>query len=303
MPGHRTVHRDGLPALVPDAAAAEHLVVLGLLLRSGPRRRTCSPSRRRRAASARPRVVVGHLDTARLEDRRHDVGRVVVLRAHLALGREPRRPVDDERVADAALVRVALEHPVRRRERHRPPGRVVVVGVGAAELVDHGEVLRLVVGVAAEDLALVDRSVGAALTRCAVVGAVEDQRVLELARLLEVVDDPADLRVGVLREPGVHLRHAAEHRLLLVGQLRPRPHEVGLGEGAVGHRVHVGELGAGGQDAALDHARQHPLAVGLVAVVERALVLVDVLLRRVVRRVVRAGAEPQVPGLVRARSA
>jgi hypothetical protein len=52
------------------------------------------------------------------------------------------------------------------------------------------------------------------------------------------------------------------------------------------------------QDPPLDHPRQHPFAVGLVAVVEPALVLVDVLLRCVVGRVVGAGAEPQVPGLV-----
>ena len=36
----------------------------------------------------------------------------------------------------------------------------------------------------------------------------------------------------------------------------------------VGHRVHRRQLGALGQDALLDHPRQHPLAVGLVAVVE-----------------------------------
>ena len=46
----------------------------------------------------------------------------------------------------------------------------------------------------------------------------------------------------------------------------------------LGHRVERRQLGALRQDALLDHARQHPLAVGLVAVVELALVLVDVLL-------------------------
>ena len=66
-----------------------------------------------------------------------------------------------------------------------------------------------------------------------------------------------------------------------------------------GQRVDVGVLRALGQDAPLDHPRQHPLAVGLVAVVELAGVLGDVLLRRVVRRVVGAGAEPEVPGLLR----
>ena len=89
-----------------------------------------------------------------------------------------------------------------------------------------------------------------------------------------------------------------EERLLLVGERVPRPHGVAGAEGALGHRVDRRQLGALGQDPALDHARQHPLAVGLVAVVELALVLVDELLRRVVRGVVGARAEPQVPGLV-----
>ena len=70
---------------------------------------------------------------------------------------------------------------------------------------------------------------------------------------------------------------------------------------ALRQRVQRRQLGPLGHDALLDHAREHPLAVGLVAVVEDALVLVDELLRRVVRGVVGAGAEPQEPRLVRVR--
>ena len=211
----------------------------------------------------------------------------------------PRGPVDDQGVADTALVGVPLEHLVRRREGRRPPGGVVVVGVRAPELVDHREVLGLVVGVAAEDLALVHRTVGAALTGRPVVGAVDDEGVVELTGLLEVVDDAADLRVGVLGEAGENLRHAAEHVLLVVVQVVPRAYLVRGGERAVRHRVQCRQVGVRGEDAALDHAGEDPLAVGLVAVVEHALVPGDVLLRSVVRGVIRAGAEPQVPGLLR----
>ena len=45
-----------------------------------------------------------HLDAAAFEDRRDDVGDVVVLAAHLAPRLDALRPVDHERVADAALV-------------------------------------------------------------------------------------------------------------------------------------------------------------------------------------------------------
>jgi hypothetical protein len=117
----------------------------------------------------------------------------------------------------------------------------------------------------------------------AVVGAVHDDRVLQLPGLLEVVDDPAHLGVRVLREAGVHLGHAREEALLVVGEARPRADGVALHDLALGQRVDRGQLRVLREDALLDHARQDPLAVGLVAVVEPALVLVDVLLRGVVR--------------------
>ena len=294
---------DGLPALVPDAARPEHGVVLRLL---GGRRVGCRVEGvlHRHAGDRCLLVAVDELrelQTACLEDGRHDVDGVVVLVAHLALGLDALGPVDHHRVAHAALVGVPLEHAERRREPERPSGRVVVVGLRSAEHVDHRQVLGEVVGPLVEELVLVDRSVRRSLGRGAVVGAVEDQRVLQLAGLLEVVDDAADLVIGVLGEPGIDLGHAAEQPLLVGVQRVPRPHEVARRERALGHRIDRRQLGALGEDAALDHPRQHPLAVRLVAVVERSGVLVDELLRRVVRGMVGAGAEEHVPGLVRPR--
>ncbi len=51
-------------------------------------------------------------------------------------GRDARRPVDDERVGDAALVDLALPAAERGVAGHRPAPRVVVVAVGSADLVD-----------------------------------------------------------------------------------------------------------------------------------------------------------------------
>jgi hypothetical protein len=124
--------------------------------------------------------------------------------------------MDHHRVADAALIAVALEHPKRRREGHRPARRIVVVGLRRAQLVDHRQVLLDRVGEPVGELVLVDRAVRAALARSAVVGRVEDERVLELPRVLEVLDDPADLVVGVLAEARIHLGHAGEQRLFIL---------------------------------------------------------------------------------------
>ena len=241
-------------------------------------------------------VDLRHLQPADVEDGRDDVGAVVVLVAHFAAGLDALRPRDHQRVAGASrILGVALEHLERRRRCCRPPGRIVLVGVRPAEPVDQLEVLRELVRIAVEELVLVDRSVRAALSRRAVVGREDDNGVLELPAALQVVDDPADLRIGVLGESGVHL-HQAREQLLLVGvECAPGTYHVG-GIRHVGRkRVERRERGALRQDALLNHPRQHPLAIRLIAGVELALVLVDVRLRAMMRRVVGAGAEPQVP--------
>ena len=89
------------------------------------------------------------------------------------------------------------------------PVGIVLVGVRAAQHVQVLHVLGQFIRVAVEELVLVDRAVGSALTGRAVVGRVEDDGVLELTGLLQVVDDAADLGVGVLRESGVDLSQAA----------------------------------------------------------------------------------------------
>ena len=113
----------------------------------------------------------------------------------------PGRPADDAHVRRAALVAgEALPVRERRVERPGPAVAVVVVGERRAELVEAPQVLLDVVGDAVEELVLVERPVRAALAARAVVGDDDDDRVLELPGLLEVVDQPAELVVGVADE-------------------------------------------------------------------------------------------------------
>ena len=79
------------------------------------------------------------------------------------------------------------------------------------------------VGDAVEEPPLVERAVRAALAARAVVGHDDDDRVVELPGLLEVVEHPAELVVGVRDEAGEHLGHASEQALLVVGQRVPGP--------------------------------------------------------------------------------
>ncbi len=181
---------------------------------------------------------------------------------------------------------VALEHLERRREPDRPSGREMVVGVRASQLVHQPHVLGQIVGVTVEELVLVDGAIRRAFTRGAVVRGIEDDGVVELPRLLQVINDAADLRVGVFRESGEDLGHVREQLLLVCVQGIPRADMVGRVGLRLRQRVDRRELRVLRQHAFLDHARQHPGAVGIIAVVELALVFVDVFLRGVVRGVV-----------------
>ena len=71
---------------------------------------------------------------------------------------------------------------------------------------------------------LVERAGERALHAGAVVAPdPDDQRVVELAQLLDGVDDPADVVVGVLRVAGVDLHLPGVEGLAVVGERRPRP--------------------------------------------------------------------------------
>jgi len=71
-------------------------------------------------------------DTRAVEDRRHDVDGMVILVAQLVLALDTLRPVNQKRVADAAVIAIALPHLERRVEGHGPAGGVIVVGQGTA---------------------------------------------------------------------------------------------------------------------------------------------------------------------------
>ena len=133
-------------------------------------------------------------------------------------------------------------------------------------------------------------------------------RVLPLPGLLQVVQQPADVMVGVRQEPRVHLGHPAEQPLLLRRQRIPRPGDIQRRERlALGplaglrraDRVDRRQLGVGRDDAQLLLPGQRLLPDRLVPHVEAALELVGPFLRDMVRRMGRAGRVVQEERLVR----
>ena len=212
-----------------------------------------------------------------------------VLAADLALGLDALGPVHDEPVGHAAAVGLPLPPPEGRVSRERPAPRVVVEVLGAAEVVEGGEVLLEVVGHVVEELVLVHRAVRAALGAGAVVRDDHDDGVVQLAQVVQEVQHPSDLVVGVLEEAGEDLHHPGVELALVIRQVGPLLH--------VG--IMAGQLGVLGDDAEFLLTREHLLAIGVPAVVELARVLVGPFLRHLVGGVVGARGEVQEEGLVR----
>jgi hypothetical protein len=128
------------------------------------------------------------------------------------------------------------------------------------------------------------------LARGAVVADEHEQeRVVELAGLLEEVDDPTDLGVGVLHVAGVDLGHPSEQLLLVRRQVVPGRH-------ALEHRRQLRRLG---DDAQLLLPGQGLLPVGVPPHVELALVAVGPLRPDMMRRMHRPEGEVGQPRLLR----
>ena len=194
------------------------------------------------------------------------------------------RPVHHQAVAGAAEVRGDLLGPlVRRVHGQRPAHRVHGVGHRPADLVDPGVHVGDVVGDPVTDEVLADGALGATLAGGAVVPEQVDQEgVVEDAELCEGVDQPADLHVGVLGEPGVGLHEPDGHALGVLVELVPVRHSVRPGR----------QLGVGADDAEPLLAFEDLLAHGVPAGVEPTLVPLDPLGRDVQRRM--GGAEGHV---------
>ena len=271
-----------------DGVVAHHLEVLRLVLRRRVGVRLVEGVGH---ADALDRALLdavhdlGGADAGRLQDRRHDVDHMVELVADAALVRDHLRPGNRHALAHAAEVRGDLLGPGERRvERPGPRHRHVRVGLVRAP--DIVEVLELVLDRhhdAVEHRHLVRRAVQRALGAGAVVAVdVDDQRVVELAHVLDRLDHAADLVVGVGHVRGEDVDLPEEH-LLLVGRERvPLLQQVVRPGRQLGVRRDHAELLLVGEDLL---AQLVPALVEQVHVAD----LLDPLRRRMMRRVRAAG--------------
>ena len=185
-----------------NGPVAEHLEVLRRAL-GGCVRVSLVPRVNHAHAVHRPLLDpvdrVGRGNACRFEDRRHDVDHVVELGADAALVGDMPRPRHAHSLASAAEVRRHLLAPLERRvESPGPSGGVVRESlIRAPELVEQELVFHRH-GHAVEESELVRRAIDRPLrTRSIVAADVDDQRVIELAHVLDRLNDAADFVVGV----------------------------------------------------------------------------------------------------------
>ena len=210
---------------------------------------------------------------------------------------DPRRPAHGHRVTAAAQVRGHLLAPLERAvARPGPRRRVVRGGELAAPHVEPAVLLhqrQLLLGGERDTVLhgeLVERAGQRAFHGGAVVPPdVDDQGVIELAHVLDGVEHPSHVPVGVLRVTGVDLHLAGVQRLLVVRQRLPGRERV------VARR----QLGVGRDDPELLLAGEDLLAHGVPAAVEPALVLGRPFRGHLVGGVAATGGEVHEPGLVR----
>ena len=142
-----------------------------------------------------------------VEDGGHEIDGVDVLPAEPDLVSDAGGPVDDQRIGDPTLVHLALPAAERRVAGHGPSPWVVVVTVRAADLVDPLQRLVHLTWRDVPEAQVVDRARRTALRAGAVVGENEHDRVLQIADVVEVRQQPTDVVVGVGQEAreGLHV--------------------------------------------------------------------------------------------------
>ena len=247
-----------------------------------------------------PSTCVGCRDARDLENGRADIDRVREMRANLARLAHLLRPVDDHRVACAAEMRRDLLAPLERAVACPCPGSGVVrcqqLAAPHREAAPLQQELELLLG-GQRDAVQRRELVEGAAQRPLHAGSVvapdpDDERVLEIAHLLDRVEDAADVPVGVLAVAREHLHLACVQAPVVLVERVPGGHRVGSRR----------ELRLRRDHAELLLPLEGLVAVSVVAHVELSGVLVGPLLRHVMRCVAAAGrevGEPRLLGILR----
>src|SRR5262249_9001580 len=147
-------------------------------------------------------------DAQCIENSRHQINGMRVLRAHFTLRFDAFWPVNNEWIADTAAVGLALPTPERRVARPRPAPGVVVTKFWPAKLVQSCQILFHRSLHVVEEQRFVDHAGRAAFGAGTVVGDRHYDCVVELAEVFQKLDQSSDMVIGVGEKPSEYLHHA-----------------------------------------------------------------------------------------------
>ena len=281
---------DRPPAVVIDRTMAEHLEILGVVIAGcfyvieGMGETDPIDGRLGHAADA-----IRRFHAKGFQNCRDEVDDVRVMRSYLAFCLDTLRPGDDARVGRAAPVGLALPAAEGRVAGIGPAPGIVVVGLDAAQLIEHLEVILERFLHVVEEEHLVERADRPALGAGAVVGDDHDQRIVQLADIFQELEDAPEVVVGEADEAGIDLHEPGIQPPGIGRQRLPNRHV----------RVVRRQLGARRDDAHLELALVDDLAVFVPAHIEFTLVLVRPLLGNMMRGMPGPRGVIHVEGLVR----
>ena len=249
------------------------------------RRGTRRLDRRAHAASVQRHLLDAlhrrrRLHTDQVEQRRRDIDRMMKLRADRAALRcgDRCRPVNDQRVANTAAVRGPFVAFVGRVAGHRPTPRIVTVRSNRANIVEPLDRFADVLLETVVETVVIKLSRRLTLPARAVVAEQDEDRIVEPGALVEEVDQPPDLLVGVFEERRKRLLQPGRESPLVIGQLIPR----------LDARVARCQLGPRRNNPALDLPLVHAFANDIPALVELPAPAQQIVIRRLVRSMRRA---------------
>ena len=222
---------------------------------------------------------VGHFDSRSFHDRRCDITDVVVLAANLALGFDAVWPVHHEVILLTASMHALLEVAERRITGHRPAGVVMRIGVLAAPVIEVSQVCFQICLHAVQNVGLVERTRESTFAGRTIVGSHENQRIVQLTNALKLGNDTTDLQVNPFHLCGKHFHLPCIKHFLFVAQRVPGGNFIDA----------LGQLRIRRNDAQGYLPLETFLTSLVPAHVELALVLIDVAIGRVMRRMHRTG--------------
>ena len=218
-----------------------------------------------------------------------DIADMTKLMAQLAACGQALGPSHDQRVANAATMRVLLVASQWRIRIHRPAKREIGVGIEPADVVDAGDFGRQRLLQKIERPHGVDHAERPALLTRAVIGQHQHQRIVSQAGIVQKGHQPSQMLISVIKHRGI-------------GRLQTNKERLFIGAGGIpgfDTRVVRRQCRTGRHHPHLDLAREAPFALDIPAVGESLVIAANEIGGRLMRRMTGRQRQHREPGSAR----